>query len=953
VADVIARVKEVGWTTAPIADRTSTFAFVNWTRACREAGLRPVYGVELAVVKAIGPRASPDFWTFLAKDRLRPLHDLIWQATNQGGRDACLTYDQALSAPGVFKVAGERLRVDCLPPAMGLPGDFYVGLRPSTPAGLFRAARRAGIPFLAALDNYYPRAGDRETYRVMLGERASIQTYPQHVLSDDEWRGAVLWHVAPADAEAALLTRGVVLASCRAELRRATLLSPKKERTLRELCEAGAARIGVDLSGGAYRDRLEVELRTIDEKDFADYFHILADVVTWSRKRMLVGPARGSSAGSLVCFLTGITTVDPLKYDLVFERFIDANRSDPPDVDVDFSDRHRDEAFQYVIRKYGAESVAKLGSVATFQPKSALNQAAISLRVPSRFVDEVARVLIHRSQGDNRASATLEDTLKDTEPGRRMLADYPEMIVAARVEDFPVNAGTHAAGVVLTEGSVRDYVAVDARTGTTMCDKHDAEELNLLKVDALGLSQLSVFERALELIGKKGDYEFLDRIPLDDPAAFDVINHGKFAGVFSFGPGTALARLARDACSDAVDGRAFTSLEDVIAFTALVRPGPLTSGETTKWIARRVGKERVTYASPILEPYLAPTFGVFVYQEQVMRICRDIGEMSWDDVNVLRRAMSRSYGKEFFDRFKAEFDVGAEKKLPPEVIENLWADMVQFGAMGFNRAHAVSYGLISYWCCWLKAHHPVEFAAASLDAEAKNPGTQLKMLRELDAEGVSYVPVDPARSTDRWEIARQNGSKHLVGPLGNVVGLGPIRVANILTCRNMKPPRSPPSIEAKILQGARTKIDSLWPVREAIARLYPDGLRTLDGTKPMDTTRLADVHVGIDRRIICVGVVAKATQNDLNSLQYVMKRRGEGLIERYEGPTMTLSVILQDDTDDLFCWIGRWEFDKFGRDVIERARIGKTLYAFKGTVPPNARRMLRVFEMRYLGEVDA
>lgn len=941
VAEVTDCVKEVGWSAAPLADRCSSFGYVTWTKAAESKGLRPVYGVELAVVPQLvdSPRrgsakSSPDYWKFYAVGDVRPIHDLIHRATSNPGakQEPSLLYRHALDAVGVVKVSGERLILDELPER--LPDDYFFGVSQATPIGLARAASRRGLPALACQDNLYPRLGDRELYRVVVGDRSSVQTYPQHILSDEEWLRATAHH---GDLSEAVRRRDEVLASCQAKLRRATLLSPQKNSTLREACEEGAKKLGTDLGDKVYRERLDRELALIAEKKFEDYFFILADAIQWARRRMVVGPARGSSCGSLVCYLLEITTIDPIPYDLVFERFIDSTRPDLPDVDVDFSDARRHLVFEYVEQKYGRDRVARLGTVGTFQPKSALNRAGASLRVPKGVVDEVANVVIKRAMGDSRATATLEDTLATTDPGRRMMERYPEMAIACRMEDHPSNAGQHAAGIVMTDDSILNYVAVDARTGATMCDKYDAEYLNLLKVDALGLIQLSTFERVLELIGEESVSGWLEELPLDDPAAFEVINKNHFAGLFQFQPGSALARLCKDMTHDS-GGKAFSSIDDLIALTALVRPGPLSSGGTSTWIKRKLGQEPTRHFHEAFEPYLGDTYGIAVYQEQVMRIGREVGDLSWEDVNALRRAMSKSYGKEFFDRYGDPWKAAAVAKgVPQDAADRMWDHMCSFGAMGFNKAHAVAYGVVSYWSCYLKAHYPVEFAAATLDAET-DPSQQVIILRELAQEGVSYVPVDPERSTDRWEIAtRGDGTKYLVGPLTNVVGMGPVRVGNVLDARRRGLPL--PAAEAKILANPRTKIDSLFPIREAVARAE---FKT--ASAPVD---LRDIQVGVEGEVTVFGLVDRLTTTDLNNIIYVTRRGGRRLF----GPSMALSVIVHDDTDELMCWVPPDLFDSIGKPIVERGRVGRAIYAFKGTVPSNSRRMLRVSKVLYLCEI--
>jgi DNA polymerase III alpha subunit len=249
---------------------------------------------------------------------------------------------------------------------------------------------------------------------------------------------------------------------------------------------------------------------------------------------MVVGPARGSSCGSLVCYLLNITTIDPIPFGLIFERFIDINRTDLPDIDIDFSDERRQLVFDYAEEKYGRAHVARLGTVGLFKPRSALKQAGASLRIPTWRIEKVLDSLIERSSGDARAMFALEDTLKGTEAGRAMLSEFPEALIAGRMEGHPANSSQHAAGIVITQEPVAEYVAVDARSKATMCDKKDAEVLNLLKIDALGLTQLSIFERTLKLAGLPDVSGWLEQLPLDDQAAFDVLNKQHFAGIFQF-----------------------------------------------------------------------------------------------------------------------------------------------------------------------------------------------------------------------------------------------------------------------------------------------------------------------------------------------------------------------------------------------------------------------------------
>jgi DNA polymerase III alpha subunit len=943
LSEVVSRIKEIGWNAAPIADRTSTYGFVAFEKLAKKEGLRPVFGVELGVVDKLDEkRPSPDYFVFLARDKIADLSAAIAEATKSNRKKMpSMLYKDALALPGLIKIAGSRCKIDVLPKQE----DVFVGLSPATPIGLYRTAKKAGHRFIALPSNLFPREADKEFYRVAVGpNRQEIQTYPQWIVSDEEWRNA-LWFVDSADANSAIANRERILSECRAELLKADLLSPPRTKSLREMCEEGARRTGCDLSQPVYRERLDRELKMIEEKNFADYFYILADIVSYSKTEMVVGPARGSSCGSLVCYLLDITAIDPIPFGLIFERFIDINRADLPDVDIDFSDVRRDAAFEYMAKIYGKEHVARLGTVNTYQPRSAMNTAAIALRVPQDAVDDVVNVLIKRSQGDNRASSKLEDTLAETDAGRRLLARFPEMAISCRMEEHPASAGQHAAGVVVTKRPIREHVPVDGRTGATMCDKYDAEALNLLKIDALGLTQLSVFERVAELTsiadrGWRAVNDWLTSIPLDDPRAFKVLNDKHFAGIFQFTSGSALAHFVEDMV--ALKPEPINSIEDMIALTALIRPGPLSSGGASEWMMRRIGRSPVSYPHPLLEPYLSDSLGIVIYQEQILKIGRELGDLSWEDVTKLRQAMSKSLGKEYFDQFGDRWKAGAIKRgLPPEIAERFWMDMVGFGAWAFNRAHSVAYGLVSYLSCYLKALYPVEYAAAMLDADPK-PESQIVILRELEKEGIGYIPVDPIRSGRRWEITERNGRKLLVGPLINIENVGPVAVEKILQCRASK-------IEitgalAKRLENPVTKIDSLYPIRDAVKRidLPARGIYT-----PISS--MTSITSSTTERVLVVGVLFRVAQKDENTMVAVQRRRGRILT----GPTTSLQLFLRDDSGDIFAKVGRYDFEKIGKRVLEHGRIGKAVWAVSGMVPTGiGMRMIMVENVRLLCDLD-
>lgn len=931
IEDVMARLKEIGLTHAPITDTASTFGYNKWNKLCKKNDITPVFGVEIAVTPSINEKKpSVDYWTFIARDSLLPINELIEIATNQFRYQPLLTIEQATERNDVSIIMGYRSNYAIIPPK----DNLFLGVGPSLTKGQFRrGVGNAHKPVIVS-DNRYIREGDQGFYETVCGRNASTQSFPQWILSDADWVQSS-FHLQMEDHEilSCVRNRQTIFEASTARMVFGEMVKPHREMTLYDKCVIGAKELGCDLSRPEYAARLDRELKLIADKKFEDYFYLVGDICQWARQRMIVGPARGSSCGSLVCYLLKITSVDPIPYGLIFERFIDINRSDMPDIDIDFPEHRRQEVFDYIAAKYGREKVARLGTVAMYQPRSALKEAAGAMDIPPWLLSPVMDAIIERSSGDARALQTTEDTLRDTETGREFIAKYPEILVAAKMEGHPRHHSQHAAGIIITERAVKEYVAVDQRTGATMCDKKDAEDLGLLKIDALGLTQLSIFEKALELAHLDRDHLF--SIPLDDPAAFKVLNDKKYSGIFQFN-GLALQSIADQITVD--------SLNDIVAITALARPGPLNTGGTNHWIKVRTGQVGETYPHPLFEPHLKSTLGVVAYQEQVMIIGREIGGLSWEDVTALRKAMSRSLGKEFFDQYGDKWKAGARAKgIPEAILTKVWDDLCAYGSWAFNLSHALAYGIVSYYCCWLKAHYPLEFAAASL-TYTDSPETQIKLLREMAREGVEYVAADLELSSETWTVKKGGNWNHLVGPLDNVVGIGPKMMSVILSARARGEPI--PERAAKLLNNPITKIDSLFPVENAFDRIMTDREKFLrPETRPV---KICDVHPkGEQYEVTVLCVLENIKPRDENEEASVAKRKGRIIT----GATAYLNLRLADDTDVIFAKVNRWDYERLGKEIVERGRAGKSLYIVRGMVPATFR-MISIDRIRYVGDLD-
>ena len=914
---------ETPW--APITDRASTFGFNRWKKLAQSRGKKPIYGIEIAVSpEPTAKKVTRSYFTFIARDNIAPINQLLHRATEQFRYEPLLSYHDLSWLPeGLFVIPGRSALVDRINPST--PG-LHVMISPGMQSGIIEWGREKGLPIIAGSNNYYPAPEDRKLYEVICGRGATTQTFPMHLLTLPELE--VL-----AGREALAATEALA-AQCSAELLPAALLKPEQPLSLREMCVEGAARLGVDLTDPVYEERLERELSIIAEKNFEDYFFIIAEMVEDAKKKMFVGPARGSSCGSLVCYLIGITTIDPIPFDLIFERFIDINRTDLPDIDIDFSDQRRHLVFRHLEEKYGKKRVARLGTVAVYKPKSAINETAGALNIPKWRTEAFTGSILDRSSGDARALQAIEDTFQDTATGRKLLADYPELRIAQELEGHPRHYSQHAAGVVVTEKPIEEYVAIDHRTGAMFCDKPDAEDLNLLKIDVLGLTQLSIFEDCLEMIGKSR--EWLINYPLDDKAAFDVLNQSKWSGIFQFN-GQALQSIAQQV--------KITEVEDVIAITALARPGPMASGGTQQWIERKNGRQPVTYWHPMFEDILHTSFGIVVYQEQVMRTVREIGGFSWEDTSRIRKVMSATKGVEAFAREGEKFVTGAiSNGLSRELAEQVWKGLSQYGSWAFNRSHSVAYGIISYWCCVLKAHYPVEFAAATLthlsnDEDGINK--QRKVLRELAAEGVDYIPVDGDRSTTKWQVA---GGK-LLGPLSNVKGLGPKMLSEVMAARTAGQPV--PKRAAKLLSDPETPIDDLHPVENRVKALYPEGLESINIlTRPTPLVE-ATCEDMAGRIILAVVRVVDINPRNLNEPQLVQKRGGR-MIDADKADF--LNLVIEDDTDQIRATVWARNWDECARPIIERGGAGDVLYALKGKMGDSFR-AIDVDRIKYLGRM--
>lgn len=539
---------------------------------------------------------------------------------------------------------------------------------------------------------------------------------------------------------------------------------------LRELAQKGLReRTGKEPST-RYKDRLNYELEIIKKMGYEGYFLIVKDIVDFARKKdIMVGPGRGSSVSSLVLYSLGVTSIDPLKYGLYFERFLNPERISPPDVDIDFEDERRDEVISYVRKKYGENSVSQIITFGRMMARGAIRDVARVMGMPYSEGDKIAKLVNFPS---------LEETYNEN-PVFKSLIDSKEVYTrlfkyAKKIEGHARHSSVHAGGVVIAPGDLMEFVPLYRQTDGTVCTQYEMkslESVGLLKMDFLGLRTLTVIHKTQKMV-RDGNPEFnIAEIPFNDRKTHDLLKRAETTGVF---------QLESTGMRDILKKMKPEKFEDLIAILSLYRPGPLGSISINEFISRRHGVSPVTYPHPLLKDVLKETYGVILYQEQVMRIAAEIAGFSMGKADILRRAMGKKEKQKMLEQ-ERDFIEGAKKKnIPEEVAKDIFETIKPFASYGFNKAHSTSYALISYQTAYLKAHYPVYFMCANLSSEMNNSDKLAKFVNESKRMEIEVLPPDINLSEEEFKIVDEN--KILFG-LGGVKNVGKSAIDNIIKAR--------------------------------------------------------------------------------------------------------------------------------------------------------------------------
>jgi DNA polymerase-3 subunit alpha len=804
VPELVERVKKLGMNAVAITDHGNLYGAIEFYRECRDAGVNPIIGYEAYV--APGKRGEREarrrgeagfHLTLLARNRTG-FQNLIKMASSAylDGYYYVPRIDKELleaHKDGLICLSGcassefsEFILKDQLDEATrlaewfhGVFGEhFYVEIQNNgldiqkhCAAGAIDIANRLGLPLVATCDAHYLTQADSAAHDVLLCINTSrVRSDPGRMRY-----GSDQFYVRPPEEMYALfpdhadaVRRSQEIADgCDIKLdfkaRHFPAFTPPASTTpedhLHDLCRKGLVQRYRGKPTEAARARLEHELGVICRMGFASYFLIVHDFVRFAVENGIPCSARGSACGALVSYVLGLSHVDPLEYDLLFERFLDPNRSEAPDIDIDFCQEQREKVIAYVRQKYGEGSVAQIATFGTMAAKAAIRDVGRALDIPLFRVDEIAKMV------PQKLGITLEDALKENSDLRELYQTDPqvrELIdIAQKLEGTNRNAGTHAAGVVIANGPLTEHVPLQrvvrkggddgSRGGepviTTQWVMGDLEKVGLLKMDFLGLRTLTLLDNAVRLIQKtRGEKIDVYKLPLDDPETYALLQRGDAKGVFQFesdGIRELLKRLKPD------------NIRDIIACTALYRPGPLEGGMVDEYINCKHGRKKPEYAHPIMEQVLGKTYGVMVFQEDVMRILNLLGGIELNSAYACIKAISKKK-TDIIDQRRIEFLKGtAERGVAADVAIDIFDKIVFFGGYGFNASHSAAYAYVSYQTAYLKSHYPAEFMAALLTSEIDDGNKRDIMVEHLaDARrmGVTVLAPDVNRSDSEFTV---------------------------------------------------------------------------------------------------------------------------------------------------------------------------------------------------------
>lgn len=793
IPDLVKKAKDLGMTAVAMTDHGNLYGAVEFYKAATKAGIKPIMGVEAYIApgdhKEKNAGAGEDKYYHLLllvknetgwknllqlvstswiegfyyrprmdKAMLRERHEgLIATSACLGGELSQLILKNQLEA-------AEKLIYE-YQDIFGKENFFIeIGRHPKIPdiekvnPHLIALSKKTGAPLVATQDSHYLNSEDKEVHDILLAIQTgkSVNDPKKFTLTDDfSFMSGEEMEKNFADLPEAIENTAKIAQMCDFKMELGKILLPKFDTPDGSTSAEYLRKLVAERTPERYptmneviEKRISYELGVIEKMGFPDYFLIVQDFINWAKDRgVVVGPGRGSAAGSIISYILKITDLDPIHYDLLFERFLNPERIQMPDIDVDITDVRRDEVFGYLTEKYGADRVAHIITFGTMAARASIRDVGRALDIELAFCDRLAK-LIPMSKDLEEALAEVDELAqlyKTDERAKKIIN------AAKRLEGVARHASVHACGTVIAAESLPKRVPLqhapqDENVVLTQFEMHGIEDLGLLKMDILGLKNLTIIEDTIRLVADTRDTKIdLSKLPLDDKKAFELFQRADTVGVFQLESG-GMRRYLKELKP--------SNLEDIIAMVALYRPGPMEL--IPSYIARKHGKEVVTYLHPRMEPIMAHTFGIGIYQEQMMRIASDIAGFSLAEADTLRKAIGKKI-KELLDQQEVKLIAGLIKNgIPEKTARAIWDLFPPFARYGFNRSHAACYAMIAYRTAYLKAHYPTEFMSALLNSESSDVERIGFLIGEAKKMGVEVLPPDINKSGQRFSPEGSN-----------------------------------------------------------------------------------------------------------------------------------------------------------------------------------------------------
>ena len=815
VDELVERTKELGMEAAAITDHGAMYGVVEFYQKAKKAGIKPIIGCEMYITENMHDKRpnvnGKNFYhlVLLAENNTgyKNLMKLVTAAHLEGfyykpridrellrqhskgliGLSGCLGGEISRAILSNNDERAKKLALE-YQDIFG-KGNFYLELQHHLHLEeqailnkkLLEFSKELEIPLVATQDSHYPRSEDARAHDILLAVQTGNQVDDKDRLT---MRNDDFSFLAPEkmienfkDIPEAIENTVKIAERCNVDIELGKTKLPEfplpagydADSYLKKLAYEGLPKRYGANAGDAITTRLDFELEVIRKTGFASYFLIVQDFVNWAKNQgIIVGPGRGSAAGSIVSYLLSVTNIDPLKYDLLFERFLNPERISMPDIDLDFDDARRDEVFDYVREKYGNDHFAQVITFGTMAARGGIRDAGRALGFSYDFCDRIAK-LIPFNPNQNEKLGFLKKCLDDVEELRQIYNtnnDAKTVIDAGmRLEGVARHSSTHACAVVITPQPLTEYVPLQRDTGedniVTQYEMHAIEDLGLLKMDFLGLSNLTIIGDALRLIEQNHGIKInIDEIPLDDKETFKLLREARTTGIFQL-EGSGMRRYFKELKP--------TIFEDIAVMIALYRPGPIEL--IPEFIARKHGKKRIEYLHPKLEPVLANTYGVMIYQEQLMAAARALAGFSLSEADILRKAVGKKIKKLLADQKDKLIQGCKANGVSENVAEKFWQLIEPFDRYGFNKSHAICYAMIGYQTAYLKSHYPVEFMAALMNSASSEIERIAFLIEECQSMGLEVLPPEINESMENFVpiFAGENrGSSIPQGGIGTV-----------------------------------------------------------------------------------------------------------------------------------------------------------------------------------------